>query len=118
MTWKDYFRHCPCNTRDRGRIRRAPTPGYAGPMQDPNYKRLFSSPRMVEDLLRAFLPEDALAELDFSTLAKLPAEYVSDELLKLRRHRGDRRPLRVMFALMLQHQAHCPIPHFRGVSCR
>ena len=51
-------------------------------MQDPNYKRLFSFPRMVEDLLRAFLPGDWLAELDFSTLRKLPAEYVSDELLQ------------------------------------
>ena len=51
-------------------------------MQDPNYKRLFSFPRMVEDLLRAFLPAEVLAELDFSTLRKLPAEYVSDELLQ------------------------------------
>ena len=66
-------------------------------MQDPNYKRLFSFPRMVEDLLRGFLPEDWLAELDFSTLRKLPTEYVSDELLKrhgdcvwrVRRRRGE-----------------------------
>ena len=72
--------------RDLGHIRPAPTLGYAGPMQDPNYKRLFSFPRMVEDLLRGFLPGQWLAELDFSTLDKLPTEYVSDELL--RRH-GD-----------------------------
>ena len=66
-------------------------------MQDPNYKRLFSFPRMVEDLLRGFLPGDWLAELDFSTLRKLPTEYVSDELLKrhgdcvwrMRRRRGE-----------------------------
>ena len=51
-------------------------------MQDPNYKRLFSFPRMVQDLLRAFLPGSWLAEVDFSTLQKLPTEYVSDELLK------------------------------------
>ena len=51
-------------------------------MQDPNYKRLFSFPRMVEDLLRGFLPGSWLAEVDFSTLRKLPTEYVSDELLK------------------------------------
>ena len=70
------------NARDPGPIRPAPPPGYAGPMQDPNYKRLFSFPRMVEDLLRGFLPGDWLDELDFSTLQKLPAEYVSDELLK------------------------------------
>ena len=52
------------------------------PMQDPNYKRLFSFPRMVEDLLRGFLPGSWLAEVDFSTLRKFPTEYVSDELLK------------------------------------
>ena len=68
--------------RDRRHIRPAPTPGDAGPMQDPNYKRIFSFPRMVEDLLRGFLPGQWLAELDFSTLDKLPTEYVSDELLK------------------------------------
>ena len=51
-------------------------------MQDPNYKRLFSFPRMVEDLLRGVLPGPWLDELDFSTLEKLPTEYVSDELLK------------------------------------
>ena len=37
---------------------------------------------------------------------------------ELRRHRGDRRPLRVMFSLMLRHQTHCPLPGFRGVSRR
>ena len=85
------------NARDPGPIRPAPPPGYAGPMQDPNYKRLFSFPRMVEDLLRGFLPGRWLDELDFSTLQKLPTEYVSDELLKrhgdcvwrLRRRRGE-----------------------------
>ena len=70
------------NDRDLGRIRPDSTPGTLVPMQDPNYKRLFSFPRMVEDLLRAFLPGDVLAELDFSSLDKLPAEYVSDELLQ------------------------------------
>ena len=66
-------------------------------MQDPNYKRLFSFPRMVEDLLRGFLPGQWLDELDFSTLDKLSTEYVSDELLKrhgdcvwrVRRRRGE-----------------------------
>ena len=66
-------------------------------MQDPNYKRLFSFPRMVEDLLRGFLPGSWLDEVDFSTLQKLPTEYVSDELLKrhgdcvwrMRRRRGE-----------------------------
>ena len=70
------------NARDPRPIRHAPPPGYAGPMQDPNYKRLFSFPRMVEDPLCGFLPGQWLDELDFSTLQKLPTEYVSDELLK------------------------------------
>ena len=68
--------------RHRERIRPDSTPGTLAPMQDPNYKRLFSFPRMVEDLLCAFLPAEVLTELDFSSLDKLPAEYVSDELLK------------------------------------
>ena len=69
-------------SRHRGRIPPTPRPCTLAPMQDPNYKRLFSFPRMVEDLLRAFLPAEVLAELDFSSLDKLPAEYVSDELLQ------------------------------------
>ena len=85
------------NARDPGPIRPAPPPGTLAPMQDPNYKRLFSFPRMVEDLLRGFLPGRWLDELDFSTLKKLPTEYVSDELLKrhgdcvwrMRRRRGE-----------------------------
>ena len=53
---------------------------------DENYKRLFAFRLMVEHLLRACLPGDRLAAADFSTLRKLSAEYISDELL--RRH-GD-----------------------------
>ena len=51
-------------------------------MHDENYKRLFAFPRMVTDLLRGFLAGDWLEEVDFSSLHKLSAEYVSDELLK------------------------------------
>ena len=51
-------------------------------MHDENYKRLFASPRVIEDLLRGFVPGDWLAEVDFATLGKLSTEYVSDELLK------------------------------------
>ena len=68
--------------RHRERIRPNSTPGTLAPMQDPNYKRLFSFPRMIEDLLRGFLPGSWLAEVDFSILRKLPTEYVSDELLQ------------------------------------
>ena len=56
--------------------------GDARPQYDERYKRLFASPRMVEDLLRAFVSGDELDAGNFSTLEKLSAEFVSDELLK------------------------------------
>ena len=49
---------------------------------DENHKRLFAFPRMVEDLLRGFLPDEHVATLDFSTARKMSAQYVSDELLE------------------------------------
>ena len=51
-------------------------------VQDEIYKRLFAFPRMVEDLMRGFAAHEWAAAIDFSTLRKLPAEYVSDELRK------------------------------------
>ena len=51
-------------------------------VQDEIYKRLFAFPRMVEDLMRGFAARDWAAAVDFPTLRKLPAEYVSDELRK------------------------------------
>ena len=55
-------------------------------MHDENYKRLFSFPRVVEDLLRAVVTGEWLDVADFATLTKLSAEHVSDEL---RRRHGD-----------------------------
>ena len=55
-------------------------------MHDAAYKGLFSRRRMVEDLLRGFAAREWSDALDFSTLEKLPAEYVSDDL---RRRHGD-----------------------------
>ena len=55
-------------------------------MHDAAYKRLFSHPRMVEDLLRGFIAANWTGALDFETLEKLPAEFVSDDL---RQRRGD-----------------------------
>ena len=49
-------------------------------LHDENYKRLFTSPLMVRDVLRACLPAHRLAAADFSSLGKLSPEYVSDEL--------------------------------------
>ena len=51
-------------------------------MHDENYKRIFASPRVIEDLLRGFVPGDWLDEVDYTTLRKLSTEYISDELLK------------------------------------
>ena len=55
-------------------------------MPDAAYKELFSHPRMVEDLLRGIVAPEWSGALDFTTLEKLPAEYVSDDL---RRRQGD-----------------------------
>jgi predicted transposase/invertase (TIGR01784 family) len=63
---------------------------------DSGYKLLFSHPQVVEDLLRGFVAEDWVAELDFATLEKVAASYVSDDLREREddivwrlRHRGD-----------------------------
>ena len=55
-------------------------------MNDPAYKRLFSRPGMVRDLLRGFAARDWSGELDFDTLSPLPPDYVS---AGLRRRQGD-----------------------------
>ena len=59
---------------------------YGVRVHDAAYKDLFSRPRMVEDLLRGFAAREWSDALDLSTLEKLPAEYVSDDL---RRRHGD-----------------------------
>jgi predicted transposase YdaD len=47
---------------------------------DHSYKLLFSHAEMVEDLLRGFVREDWVGELDFATLEQTENSYVSDEL--------------------------------------
>jgi predicted transposase/invertase (TIGR01784 family) len=47
---------------------------------DRSYRHLFSQPRIVEDLLRRFVPGPWAGELDFTTLERLNASYVSDRL--------------------------------------
>ncbi|MDM8562045.1 Rpn family recombination-promoting nuclease/putative transposase [Candidatus Marithioploca araucensis] len=49
---------------------------------DQSYKRLFSHPKMIEDLLRGFIHEDWVKELDFSTLEVFKDSFVSDNLLE------------------------------------
>ena len=50
-------------------------------MHDERYKTLFAFPRMVEDLVRGFAAREQADALDFSTLRKVPAEYISDTRL-------------------------------------
>ncbi|MEA2694921.1 MAG: hypothetical protein QOJ16_4308 [Acidobacteriota bacterium] len=47
---------------------------------DSGYKLLFSHPRMVEELLRGFVHEDWVADLDFTTLERAGASFTSDDL--------------------------------------
>ena len=60
--------------------------GYGVRVHDAAYKELFSHPRMVKDLLRGFAARGWSDALDFRTLEKLPADYVSDDL---RQRHGD-----------------------------
>ena len=55
-------------------------------MDDAAYKRLFSRPGMVRDLLRGFAARDWSGALDFASLTPLPASYVSRDL---RQRHGD-----------------------------
>ena len=55
-------------------------------MDDAAYKRLFSRPGMVRDLLRGFAARDWSGALDFDSLTPLPASYVSRDL---RQRHGD-----------------------------
>ena len=44
---------------------------------DHNYRSLFSHPRMVEDLLRSFVRQDWVEDLDFATLERLNADFIN-----------------------------------------
>ncbi len=47
---------------------------------DATYRRLFSRPRMVRDLLRGFAARGWSGGIDFGSLTRLPASYVSRDL--------------------------------------
>jgi len=66
---------------------------YTALMHDASYKLLFSHAEMIEDLLRGFVPQRWVQSLDFTTLERLNASYVSDDL----RHRHDDVVWRVRF---------------------
>lgn len=46
----------------------------------PPTRAFFSDPAMVESLLRDFVPEDFIDDLDFSTLERCSGSYVTDDL--------------------------------------
>lgn len=46
---------------------------------DAAYKQLFSSPEMVRDLVRAYLPDPWLCNLSFDTLEKVPSEFITHQ---------------------------------------
>ena len=54
--------------------------GAAVAEHDNGYKRLFSHPEMVADLLRGFVREEWVHDLDFSTLERVSGSYVTPEL--------------------------------------
>ncbi|MGF1615628.1 MAG: Rpn family recombination-promoting nuclease/putative transposase, partial [Gammaproteobacteria bacterium] len=47
---------------------------------DSGYKLLFSHPEMVADLLRDFVHEAWVGEVDFATLERVSGSYVADDL--------------------------------------
>ena len=47
---------------------------------DTGYKLLFSSPEMVGDLLRGFVPHEWVKEADFASLRRVNGSYVSEDL--------------------------------------
>jgi predicted transposase/invertase (TIGR01784 family) len=75
---------------------------------DQSYRLLFSQPRMVEELVRGFAGEPWIEQLDFSTLERVNASYVSDTLKeregdvvwRLRHHDGS--PVYVYFLIEFQ----------------
>jgi len=89
---------------------------------DNSYKLLFSHREMVEDLLRGFVRESWVDQLDFATLEKASGSYVSDDL----RDREDDVIWRVRFGddwiyvyILLEFQFQnfsCQIRHFQVLA--
>lgn len=50
--------------------------------EDRGYKKLFSHPRMVEDLIKSFVKEDFVRYFDFSKLKLLNSSFVTEEFKK------------------------------------
>ncbi|HYU35813.1 MAG TPA: Rpn family recombination-promoting nuclease/putative transposase [Thermoanaerobaculia bacterium] len=56
------------------------------PEHDNGYKLLFAYPRLVEDLLRGYVQEAWVEQLDLSTLERVSGSFVNDDLRE--RHNG------------------------------
>jgi uncharacterized protein YlbG (UPF0298 family) len=48
-------------------------------IDDTRYKKLFSNPRLVEDLLTSFVSEKFVQNIDFSSIKKLNTSFVSED---------------------------------------
>ncbi|MFI3197804.1 MAG: Rpn family recombination-promoting nuclease/putative transposase [Methylococcaceae bacterium] len=48
-------------------------------IHDSSYKFLFLNPELVRDLIMAFIPDDWLHGLYYSTLEKVPGSYISED---------------------------------------
>lgn len=59
------------------RKRQAPLPHNA---HDHSYRLLFSHPDMVADLLRGYINQPWVEQLDFTTLSRAPDNYITDDL--------------------------------------
>ena len=69
----------------RARTSRADALGRERCISFASYKRLFSAPELVRDLIMDFVPDEWLHSLDYGTLEKVPGSYVADDL----RHHAD-----------------------------
>ena len=63
-----------------------PMMGAMPEIHDASFKLWYDHPRMVEDLLRGFVPANLVGAFDFDTLEQMPAQYVDEGL---RQSRGD-----------------------------
>lgn len=52
--------------------------GYVMNKSDGSYRLLFSNPYLVHDLFRGIVDEPWASEFDWSRLAPLPSDYISD----------------------------------------
>jgi hypothetical protein len=50
---------------------------------DGPYKKLFSNPGMIEDLMKNFVHEDWVQTLDFTTLELLNSSFIGDQIQRL-----------------------------------